>query len=208
MPRRDTDKNLFVKFETKAVLNQQKSYGEEIRDNDGKVIEVIEGAGRPMVDNIDYVHIEIPGDRGSINERPVAACDKRLLAAGIDLAKFPVCRARKGFDDKPMIDECDVHRFFDEYVAFKAGKEEVPEGTALRMWAGIDRASVEELAFFKVYTVEQLASMNDSHAVPFLQLRERARQFLEKQKQSDDSTLRKRVAELEKLLAAKQERRA
>src|SRR6266850_1684447 len=132
MPRRERDRNLFVKF-------------------------------------------EIPGDRGSIAERPVTACDKKLLATGVDFSRFQTCRARKGLDDQPMVDECDAHRFFDEYAAFKSGQEAVPDGTALKAWAGIDRASVEELAYFKVYTVEQLAGMNDSNAVPFLQLRERAR---------------------------------
>jgi len=206
MPRRERDKNLFVKFESRAVLNEIKSYGAEIRNNDGELIETIKGADRPIVDNVDYVHIEIPGDRGCIAERPVTACDKKLLATGVDLSRFQTCRARKGLDDQPMVDECDVHRFFDEYAAFKSGQEAAPDGTALKAWPGIDRASVEELAYFKVYTVEQLAGMNDSNAMPFIQLRERARDYLKKAKDGNDAGLLRRIQELEAKLAAKEKR--
>lgn len=180
MPRRPQDANLFIKFSRRSVLNQAKSYGEKILDNNNNVVEEIVGAGRPIHDNVDYVHIEIPGDRDTINDRPVQCCDKRLLQKGAQLT--PVCRARLGPDDKPMLEECDVHRFLEEFIAFKSGQEEQQIGQDLKGWPGIDPASVEDLAYFKVHTVEQLAAMNDSNVGQFHTLRQRARDYLDEAK--------------------------
>jgi hypothetical protein len=51
-----------------------------------------------------------------------------------------------------------------EYAAFKAGIQDVPSGTPLSHWPPISKAEVEELAYFKVRTVEQLAEMTDANA--------------------------------------------
>lgn len=177
MPRRQCDSALFVKFSRRSILNEAKSYGHTWLDNENRPHEVIRGAGRPIHDNVDYIHIEIPGDRENVVERPVTCCDPKVLAG--DSRPSLGCRARKGLDDKPMLEECDVHRFFDEFTAFKEGQEDQQEGTDLKGWSGIDPASVEELAFFKVYTVEQLAAMNDSLVGRYLALRTRARDYLE-----------------------------
>jgi hypothetical protein len=177
MPRRASDSALFVKFSTQSILNKAKSYGEKILDNDNKLHEEIIGAGHPVHDNVDYVLIQIPGDRDNIIERPVTACDKKLLEPGTKL--FRDCHARKNLDDRPMLEECDVHRFFDEYEAFRSGKEEQATGTNLREWPGMDRASADDLAYFRVYTVEQLAELNDSKAAKFFALRQRARDYLD-----------------------------
>lgn len=180
MPRRPSDSALFVKFFRKADLNEAKSYGFVHLDNDNKVHEKIEGAGRPIFDNIDYIQITIPGDRENIVERPVTCCNKKVLTGDEKLSLG--CRARKGLDDRPMLEECDVHRFFDEYSAFKAGQEQQTTGTDLKGWPGIDPASVEELAYHKVYTVEQLSEMNDSNVGRYFALRTRARDYLETSK--------------------------
>lgn len=70
-----------------------------------------------------------------------------------------------------------------EYEAFKAGKEAPLEGTPLADWPQTSRARVEELAFFHIKTVEQLAAVNDSQlqqlGMGARELRERARLFLE-----------------------------
>lgn len=185
MPRRPQDSSLFVKFSRRSVLNEAKSWGAKILDNENKVIETIEGAGRPIHDNIDFVHIEIPGDRDNIIERHVTCCDKELLKPGAKLA--PHCRARLGFDDRPMIEECDVHRFFDEYERFKGGQEHHEEGTDLKSWTGLDAATAEDLAYFRVHTVEQLAAMNDSNVGQFHSQRQRARDFLAEAKKGQAS---------------------
>lgn len=70
-----------------------------------------------------------------------------------------------------------------EYEAFKAGKEAPLEGTALSDWPQISRSRVEELAYFHIRTVEQLAAVNDAQlqqlGMGARELRERAKLFLE-----------------------------
>ncbi|RKH08999.1 hypothetical protein D7X74_30415 [Corallococcus sp. CA047B] len=55
----------------------------------------------------------------------------------------------------------DRQRFAAQYAAFKAGESEALVGTRLRDWPVITRAQVENLAHFKVYTVEHLAELTD-----------------------------------------------
>jgi hypothetical protein len=56
----------------------------------------------------------------------------------------------------------DIARFPRHYEAFKRRtSQELDEGTPLTEWASIGRSQAEELAFYNVKTVEQLASVND-----------------------------------------------
>lgn len=171
MPRRDSDKTLFVRFERIAKLNKARSYGEKILDNENKVVEEIVGSGKPEYDNVDYILIEIPGDKECVNHRPATFC--------LGKARLNDPKALKAACRGPRIEECDVHRFADEFERYKAGQEEQTEGTSLRNWPGIDPASVEELAYYKVFTVEALSDLNDSNAARFFALRQRAKDFLE-----------------------------
>jgi hypothetical protein len=69
------------------------------------------------------------------------------------------------------------------YAAFKAGNTDVDVGTPLKEWPGITRGQAEELAFFRVRTVEQLAAVSDNNAAtmgPILALRQKARDYLER----------------------------
>ena len=52
-----------------------------------------------------------------------------------------------------------------DHAAFKQRMEAPEDGFALKDWAAITRAQVEELAFKNIKTVEQLASVADSSAV-------------------------------------------
>lgn len=75
----------------------------------------------------------------------------------------------------------DKQEFSAEYRRFKAGEEMQQSGTPLKSWPGISRAEVEELAFFNVRTVEQLAEMSDGNARnlgPVMAMRQRARDFI------------------------------
>jgi hypothetical protein len=106
--------------------------------------------GRPIVAEVDYITIVVPGDKSTEVTRPVTPDDK---------ARF--------------------HSAWERYVA---GQEDV-DGISLRVWPGVTRAQVEELAYFKVYTVEQLAAVNDGNLRgmgPYLVLRERAREYLKR----------------------------
>lgn len=73
----------------------------------------------------------------------------------------------------------DSHR--GAWEAFQKG-EEAQTGTPLKEWPGVTRSQVDELAAFKVYTLEQLASVSDvllRNVGPLMAIRQKARDFLE-----------------------------
>lgn len=80
------------------------------------------------------------------------------------------------------VQEADKRRFAAQYRAWRSGQHEAQSsGTPLSAWPGVTRAQVEELAYFHVRTVEQLAELSDGNAQnigPVLQLRQRARDFI------------------------------
>lgn len=93
----------------------------------------------------------------------------------------------------------DKERYARQYAAFKGGQGEKLSGTPLAEWPGISRSEVEELAYFNIRTLEQLASVGDGHLQrmgPLLALRQRARDFLEKAK--GDAPMAAMRTELEK----------
>lgn len=81
------------------------------------------------------------------------------------------------------VNEAHKQRWPREYEAFRAGAEAPLEGTALADWPQISRARVEELAYFHIRTVEQLAAINDAQlqqlGMGARELRERASVFLD-----------------------------
>lgn len=86
-------------------------------------------AGRPVFDDIEFVEINVPGDRKNVVHRRVTEEVRR--------------------------------RWPREYAAFKAQGDIAKEGWPLDEWSGVTRSQVEELKFFKVFTVETLAELPD-----------------------------------------------
>lgn len=109
--------------------------------------------GRPIFEDREFVRIIIPGDRRSMAVEPVGEAHK---------ARWPR-----------------------EYEAFRAGREAPVEGTPLSEWpvSLMSPARVQELAWFNLRTVEQLAAVNDAQlqnlGLGSRELRERARTWLE-----------------------------
>lgn len=84
------------------------------------------------------------------------------------------------------VTEMDKARFRQQYENWKAGNKEVLEGTPLEHWPRVTRAQVEELKFFNVRTVEQLANMSDANAQKFMgiaTLRKLAREDVQRGKE-------------------------
>lgn len=81
------------------------------------------------------------------------------------------------------VEQRHIDRFPDDYAAFKQREDyKATQGTPLERWPGVERSQVEELKFFNVFTVEQLAGMPDSSNTNFMgiaHLRTRAKLFLE-----------------------------
>lgn len=71
-------------------------------------------------------------------------------------------------------------RFPKQYEAFKRGEESKASGTPLSMWPVLKASQVQELAYFNVHTIEQLAEMPDIHLSKFMggqSLRQAAQEY-------------------------------
>lgn len=83
--------------------------------------------------------------------------------------------------------DMDKQRFAKQLLAFEQGEGEVHEGTPLKAWPMITRSQCEELKFFGVYTVEQLADLADVHVQKFMgvgKLKQDAQAFIQAAKDS------------------------
>jgi len=104
-------------------------------------------------------------------------------------------------------------RFPRHYAAFRNKAAQPNDGTPLNIWPALTKAQVEEMKFFNVHTVEQLAGMSDEQSQKFMgvqNLRTRARAFLEESGKSAaaeklSSELAKRDEEIAYLKAQMEE---
>lgn len=81
---------------------------------------------------------------------------------------------------RPAMD-LDKRRFAAKYAAFKSGNEQIADGTPIESVPWITREQVEELKFFHVRTLENLANIPDMHAQKFMginKLRQKARDHI------------------------------
>jgi len=114
--------------------------------------------------------------------------------------------------DRPA-SQMDIERFPKQYAKFMKDEDQVI-GTPLEYSGLLDPARVEEMRYFHIRTVEQLASMSDQVAQRFIDgqdLKRRAKDWLERRNSSE--TIREemkreleardeRIAELQKQLIA------
>ena len=120
--------------------------------------------------------------------------------------------------------EQDKNRFPEHYAKFKQRvTDEMEEGTPLSEWAPMSRSTAEELAFFHVKTVEQLANMADVQVAKFkglfeLQAKAKSwlknaqedRKFFEVEKEmgalrADNEALRKQLTEMIDILKSQED---
>jgi hypothetical protein len=99
----------------------------------------------------------------------------------------------------------DRARFPRQYAAWKENKTVAQTGTPLEEWSGISRSQVEELRFFNVRTVEQLAGISDGNATnigPIQALKAKALDFVDRAKGSAPTDkLRMELLERDKEIA-------
>jgi hypothetical protein len=111
-------------------------------------------------------------------------------------ARIIVAGDRSNILERPATTH-DRVRFPVQFQQFLAREEQKSVGYPLAEWAGISRALVEELKFFHIHTVEELAAVSDVNGQKFHQfmaLRERAKVFL--QELEDSAPREKMLAEL------------
>ena len=124
--------------------------------------EMTDKEGRPCYQDVDHIRIMVPGNKESVIDRPVSEMDRA--------------------------------RFRKHYENWKAGQEEKIYGTPLEAASKdpsnphlkLSLSQIEELKYFNVRTVEQLASVADVHAQKFMGialLKTSAQKYLESAKE-------------------------
>lgn len=132
---------------------------------------------RPIFEEKLFIKIDIPGDVSQQIHRRAREQDK---------LRFPIHWQR-----------------FNE----RTGDQDLASGMPLSEWAQISRSQVEELTFYKIRTVEQLAAVADGNLQNMMGavvLKQKAKAYLERSTSNDElaAQLKKAQAQINQLLAA------
>ena len=132
---------------------------------------------RPIFEERLFIKIDIPGDMSQRIHRRAKEYDKQ---------RFPIHWQR-----------------FNE----RTGDQELASGMPLAEWPQISRSQVEELTFYKIHTVEQLAAVADGNLQNMMGavlLKQKAKEYLERSTSNDElaAQLKKAQAQIDQLLAA------
>lgn len=139
-----------------------------------------------------------------------SAAEGRPVFEDVDYIEIASPGDRSNIVQRP-IEQDDIARFRRLYESWKAGQStDGVVGTLLREVPWVSRSQVEELAYFKVRTVENLAALPDSALGSFGPgvgaLRERAKAYLRDAKaQAPMAELNKRLEERDAQIAALRE---
>lgn len=110
--------------------------------------------------------------------------------------------------------EEDVHRFPKEFEAFEKGRGDIPEGTPLAVLFPDNPELVEDLKYFKLHTVEQMAALSDTQmqgvGMGAREWSRKAKAFIETaskgvslhQHESENRQLREQMAAMQETIAA------
>jgi hypothetical protein len=113
--------------------------------------------------------------------------EKRSLEEGrpcfvdVDYIRIMVPGDKTSMVDRP-VRPSDMQEHRKAWEAYQSGQAAPLSGTPLAEWPAVTRGQVEELAYFNVRTVEQLAAISDGNAQnvgPILALRQKARDYIE-----------------------------
>jgi hypothetical protein len=119
---------------------------------------------------------------GSKQDQVASREQGRPIYKEVDYIQIMIPGDRTSAIERPVREE-DKHRFARQYAAYKNSGENAGNiGTPLEQWPLMSKAQVEELRYFHVRTVEQLASMPDNRVQQFAglqQLKSRAKLFLD-----------------------------
>ena len=110
-----------------------------------------------------------------------SAEEGRPIMEDRDYIRIRIPGNRNSEIDRPLR-ASDKVRFATYWKAYSENVEYQDPGTPLEAWPAIDRSTVEELKFFNVHSVEQLAALNDGEAQKFsgiMALKKKALAFIE-----------------------------
>jgi hypothetical protein len=131
---------------------------------------------RPIFEEKVFISISIPGDK---------SLDIHRVANDRDKQRFPIHWQR-----------------FNE----RTGDQELVSGTPLAEWPQISRSQVEEVKFYKIHTVEQLAAVADANLQNMMGgvlLKQKAKAYLENSTSNDELSrqLKEAQAQIAQLVA-------
>lgn len=131
-------------------------------------------------------------------DKVATKAEGRPIYKEVEYIKINAPGSREGFAGpaRPR----DYQRFPEHYAAFKKRVDMPIEGTPLTEWAPVSRSLAEEMSFFSIKTVEQLANVSDTEVMKFRGgqgLKQKAKDWLEQSKRGAT------VSELQKALKSR-----
>lgn len=118
----------------------------------------------------------------SVQDQPASEAAGRPVYKPVVYLRKEMPGDRLHVVDRPMR-ESDKQEFPEQWKRYEAGASEKMEGQPLSEWPQVSRSQVEELAYFRIRSVEQLARVPDSASGPMgplFPLRDKARQYLDR----------------------------
>jgi len=135
---------------------------------------------------------------GAIQDKEASLKEGRPIFKDEEFIRIMVPGDKENVVERVVRDN-DRQRFHARYQAWKKNAEEEFQGTPLDKWNFISHAQVEELRYFGIRTVEQLAGVSDGNAQNFVginRLRQKAQEYLAATK--DDAPIAQLQVEIEK----------
>lgn len=123
---------------------------------------------------------EIKNDDKSLEEG-------RPIYDQVEMIRITVPGDRNNIVDRPLRPE-DKHRFPRQYSQFKNNEVALVQGTPIALWREGSKALAQELAFFNIHTVEQLAAAPDGNVSKIsglINLKQKAIEFVQAGKAPD-----------------------
>jgi len=175
----------------------------------------------PELDYDYTLHTTNKGDENLFVEIYVGELknDEKSLEEGrpiydqVEMIRITVPGDRNNVVDRPLRPE-DKSRFPRHYAAFKNNVAALVQGTPIALWRDGSKALAQELAFFNIHTVEQLAAAPDGNVSKIsglINLKQKAIEFVNEAKapdgkitalQEQNESLQAQLEELKKQIAA------
>jgi hypothetical protein len=117
----------------------------------------------------------------AVQDKDASRTEGRPIFRSKEFVRIIVPGDKNNIVNRPVWEQ-DLQRFPRQYQAFKNGQTQEMSGTPLETVPWITREQVEELKYFNVRTLEQMANIPDVHAQKFMgvnTLRQKARDAIQ-----------------------------
>lgn len=132
----------------------------ELEPPDSETAALLEAiAGSPAMRPADPMHVRFYSRSKKSEERSRA--EKRPIFEPVEYIEILTPGDKDTIVDRP-VRVLDRYIYAGKYQAFRKGAQQ-EDGTPLSVWGGVTPERVEELAHFRIKTVEQLASVADGN---------------------------------------------